>query len=255
MDAVQETSIPWLDIGTPFPPATRALGRDSEAPGLLAAGGRLDVDTLHAAYRHGIFPWFSDGQPILWWSPDPRMVLQVERFRLHPSMRKTLRRFRRAPGCEIRFDFDFARVIAHCASQPRDGSSGTWIVQDMQLAYRQLHRAGFAHSVETWIDGELVGGLYCVAIGKAVFGESMFSLSPDASKIALASLVAFCRFHGIRAIDCQQNTRHLASLGAAEMPRADFLRHCNAAADLPAPDWIFEPLYWDQVLPHQEAHS
>ena len=212
------------------------------------------MDTLRAAYRHGVFPWFSDGQPILWWSPDPRMVLQVDRFRLHASMRKTLRRFLRAPGSEIRFDHDFARVIAHCASQPRNGGAGTWIVQDMQLAYRQFHRAGYAHSVETWIDGELVGGLYCVAIGQAVFGESMFSLMPDASKIALAALVVFCSVHGMRAIDCQQNTRHLASLGATEMPRADFLQHCETAADRPAPDWVFEPLYWQQLLPQQEAH-
>ena len=254
MGAIEEPSIPWLDAGAAFPPVAGALAHGSEAPGLLAAGGQLDVQTLRAAYRHGIFPWFSDGQPILWWSPDPRMVLQVDQFRLHPSMRKTLRRFMRAPGCEIRFDFDFARVIAHCASQPRNGSAGTWIVQDMQLAYRQLHRAGTAHSVETWIDGELVGGLYCVSIGQAVFGESMFSLAPDASKIALAALVAFCRVHGIRAIDCQQNTRHLASLGAAEMPRADFLRHCEAAANLVAPEWVFEPLYWRQLLPQQEAH-
>lgn len=254
MGAAAEPSIPWLEIGAPFPPVAHAWGPGTEAPGLLAAGGRLDVETLRRAYRHGIFPWFSDGQPILWWSPDPRMVLRTDRFRLHPSMRKTLRRFIRSPDCEIRLDFDFASVIAHCANQPRNGSAGTWIVSDMQLAYRQLHRAGFAHSVETWIDGALVGGLYCVAIGQAVFGESMFSLAPDTSKIALAALVAFCRHHGMRAIDCQQNTRHLASLGAAEMPRADFLRHCSAAADLAAPDWIFKPLYWQQLLPQQDLH-
>jgi len=252
MGGTQETLIPWLDAGSPFPPVEQAMGHGSQAPGLLAAGGCLDVETLHAAYRCGIFPWYSDGQPILWWSPDPRMVLQVEQFRLHPSMRKTLRRFMRDATCEIRFDFDFARVIEHCASRPRQGSSGTWIVKDMQQAYGRLHRAGYAHSVETWIDGALVGGLYCVAIGQAVFGESMFSLTRDASKIALAALVAFCRVHGICAIDCQQNTQHLASLGAAEMDRSAFVRHCDAAAILPGPEWVFEPLYWRELLPEQD---
>jgi len=255
MAAMQQPTIPWLEAGAAFPPAERALGQDTDAPGLIAAGGRLDVHSLHAAYSHGIFPWYSDGQPILWWSPDPRMVLQVDRFRLHPSMRKTLRRFVRSPGCEIRIDSDFARVIGHCASQPRDGGGGTWIVADMQLAYRQLHSAGLAHSVEVWVDDELVGGLYCVAIGQAVFGESMFSRASDASKIALSALVAFCRFHGILAIDCQQNTRHLASLGAAEMPRAAFVQHCSRAISLPGPRWIFEPLYWHQLLPDRDANQ
>jgi leucyl/phenylalanyl-tRNA--protein transferase len=258
MAAMQEPIIPWLDAGAAFPPADRALGHDTEAPGLLAAGGELNVPTLLAAYSHGIFPWYSDGQPILWWSPDPRMVLQADRFRLHPSMRKTLRRFIRSPQCEVRIDRDFARVIGHCASQPRNGSGsggGTWIVPDMQWAYRQLHRAGLAHSVETWIDGELAGGLYCVAIGQAVFGESMFSLARDASKIALAALVALCRQHGMRVIDCQQNTRHLASLGAAEIPRATFVEHCRRASALPAPAWVFEPLYWRLLLPDRDANQ
>jgi len=255
MPAPHAPTFAWLEPGDAFPPVEYACGHDTQAPGLLAAGGRLDVDSLHAAYCHGIFPWYGDGQPILWWSPDPRMVLQVDDFRLHPSMRKTLRRFIRSPRCEVRIDHDFARVIGHCASQPRDGGGGTWIVAEMQLAYRQLHRAGLAHSVETWIDGELAGGLYCVAIGQAVFGESMFSLVRDASKIALAALVAFCRTHGIRAIDCQQNTRHLASLGAAEMRRAAFLAHCRSAAVQPAPPWVFQPLYWQQLLPDRDANQ
>lgn len=255
MGQMQEPTIPWLDDGEAFPPVARALGPRSDAPGLLAAGGRLDVPTLQRAYSHGIFPWYSEGQPILWWSPDPRMVLQVKDFRLHPSMRKTVRRFMRADRCEIRIDSDFARVIDRCANSPRDGTGGTWIVTDMQLAYRQLHRTGLAHSVETWISGELIGGLYCVAIGKAVFGESMFSDQRDASKIALAALVAFCRAHAIKAIDCQQNTRHLASLGAAEMPRSAFLRHCDNAVRLPSPRWQFEPLYWQQLLPDPDANQ
>jgi leucyl/phenylalanyl-tRNA--protein transferase len=256
MRPTQEPTLPWLEPGADFPPVSRALDSASGMPGLLAAGGALDVSTLLSAYRQGIFPWFSDGQPILWWSTDPRMVLQVDDFRLYPSMRKTLRRFVRSAGCEIRIDSAFARVIRACAGSPRQGmSSGTWILPQMQQAYLHLHEAGYAHSVETWIDGELVGGLYCVAIGKAVYGESMFAQARDASKIALAALVAFCRTHGIRSIDCQQNTRHLASLGAAEMPRARFVQHCAAACLETAPRWIFEPLYWTQLLAERDANQ
>ncbi len=240
--------LPWLEPGEAFPPASRAWGRDSDAPGLLAAGGSLDVATLRQAYAHGIFPWFSSGQPILWWSTDPRMVLEVARFRLHRSLRKTLRRFIDTPGCEVRFDTAFDQVIAACAGSPREGQDGTWIVPPMVRAYSELHRAGHAHSVETWIDGQLVGGLYCVALGKAVYGESMFARATDASKIALAALVAFCRHHGIIMIDCQQNTRHLASLGAHEIPRADFLRHIERARQEPGPRWQFDPLYWQDLM-------
>ncbi len=242
-------ALPWLAPGDPFPDVREAWGPHSEAPGLLAAGGQLDVQTLSDAYAHGIFPWFSEGQPILWWSPDPRMVLKVPQFRLHDSLRKTLRRFRDRPGCEIRFDSAFDTVIAHCAESPREGSNGTWIVPEMRVAYGALHRAGLAHSVETWIDGTLVGGLYCVALGHAVFGESMFSHRTDASKIALAALVAFCRAHGIPQVDCQQNTRHLASLGAAETDRDSFLAACALALPRTPPRWEFEPLYWQQLLP------
>jgi len=252
----REPGIPWLEPGAPFPPVSQAMDARSEAPGLLAAGGALDTASLCAAYGRGIFPWFSQGQPILWWSPDPRMVLRVADFRLHPSMRKTLRRFVRTAGCEIRVDSAFEQVIGQCASSPRGGAgNGTWIVPAMQQAYLRLHQAGHAHSVETWIDGSLVGGLYCVAIGRAVFGESMFSRRSDASKIALAALVAFCRANGILFIDCQQNTAHLASLGAAEMPRAGFVPQCAQAAQLPAPCWQFDPLYWHRLLPEREANQ
>lgn len=244
-----EPALAWLAPGEPFPDVAQTWGQDSPAAGLLAAGGQLDVATLRDAYAHGIFPWFSDGQPILWWSPDPRMVLTVANFRLHPSLRKTLRRFARSPGCEIRFDSSFARVMELCASSPRDGAGGTWIVPEMQAAYLALHRAGLAHSVETWVDGELSGGLYCVALGRAVFGESMFSRRTDASKIALAALVGFCRAQGIQHIDCQQNTRHLASLGAAEMPRSEFLQHVARGMAGASPGWHFDPLYWRELLP------
>ncbi|SFM43517.1 leucyl/phenylalanyl-tRNA--protein transferase [Variovorax sp. OV329] len=239
--------LPWLAPGEPLPGAAQAWGPQDPVPGLLAAGGALDVDSLLSAYSGGIFPWFSEGQPILWWSPDPRMVLQTAHFRLHRSFGKTLRRFTADPRCEIRFDHDFRTVIEACSGAPRAGQSGTWILPTMIEAYVRLHEAGHAHSVEAWIDGRLAGGLYCVNIGQAVFGESMFAQRPDASKIALAALVAFCRQHGIAQIDCQQNTAHLASLGAAEMPRSLFLSRVAKAIPLAAPQWEFEPVYWNAL--------
>ncbi len=242
--------VPWLVPGDAFPPVNQAWGAMQPAPGLLAAGGALDVATLQQAYRQGIFPWFSEGQPILWWSTDPRMVLHVDAFRLHRSLRKTIAAFQRHTGAEIRFDTQFSEVIRACSGSPRPGQSGTWIVGDMVRAYEALHKAGYAHSIETWIDGQLVGGLYCVAIGQAVFGESMFTRAPDASKIALAALVCFCRVHGIPMVDCQQNTSHLASLGAREMSRSVFCAQVAVNADLPPPHWQFAPHYWN-ALPIQ----
>lgn len=236
--------LPWLNPGDPFPDPALAWDDTQPAPGLLAAGGALDVDSLHRAYLSGIFPWFSEGQPILWWSTDPRMVLYSAELKLHRSLRKTLARFTADARCEIRIDSAFDELIEACAGIPRAGQSGTWIVPAMVRAYQAFHRAGFAHSVETWVDGRLVGGLYCVAIGRAVFGESMFTRAPDASKIALAALVAFCRSHGIGLIDCQQNTRHLASLGAREIARADFVQHVAREAARAPVAWRFEPVYW-----------
>ena len=177
---------------SPFPPASEALGPGTDTPGLLAAGGTLAPWRLEQAYRHGIFPWYGPRQLVLWWAPDPRMVLPVAQFRLHRSLRKTLRAFLAAPGCEIRIDSAFDAVIEACAETPRDGQAGTWIVPELRAAYRAWHRAGAVHSVETWVDGRLVGGLYGVGIGRMFFGESMFSHATDASKIALAALVAFC---------------------------------------------------------------
>jgi leucyl/phenylalanyl-tRNA--protein transferase len=240
--------LPWLNPGDPFPDVSEAWDTRQPAPGLLAAGGALDVYSLQRAYSQGIFPWFSEGQPILWWSTDPRMVLPVDGFKLHRSLRKTLAKFITDPACELRIDSDFDAVIRACAATPRTGQSGTWIVPAMVRAYQAFHRAGFAHSVETWIDGELAGGLYCVGVGRAVFGESMFTRLPDASKIALAGLVAFCRSNGIRLIDCQQNTRHLASLGAREITRAEFVEHVAAQARQSPPQWRFEPVYWNALM-------
>jgi leucyl/phenylalanyl-tRNA--protein transferase len=238
----------WLDDTSPFPATTDALGPDSEADGLLAAGGRLSLSRLEAAYRLGIFPWFSDGQPVLWWAPDPRMVLPVAEFKMSRSLRKTLARFARTTGCEIRIDGAFERVIAACAGTLRDGQRGTWILPPLQQAYSAWHRAGAVHSFETWIDGRLVGGLYGVAIGRMFFGESMFSHASDASKIALSALVAFCRAHDITLIDCQQNTGHLASLGAREISRADFERHLTLTLGAEGPArWTYDVAHWARL--------
>jgi leucyl/phenylalanyl-tRNA--protein transferase len=238
----------WLTPGDPFPAIEQTWGADSPLPGLLAAGDTLDPASLLRAYRQGIFPWYSPGDPVLWWCPDPRMVLYSANFRLHRSLRKTVLHFRAQPDCEIRIDSAFSQVIRNCALSPRAGQHGTWIVPDIIAAYEALHLAGWAHSVETWMAGELVGGLYLVNLGRAVFGESMFSLRSDASKIALAALVAFARQHGIALIDCQQNTRHLASLGAHEISRSSFLQHIQQAQSMAEPRWQFQPLYWDAVL-------
>ena len=245
--------IDWLpdddDGQAPFPPTRRALGPDSDAPGLLCAGGQLVQRRLEQAYRHGIFPWYGPGEPILWWSTAPRMVLQTAQFRLHRSLKKVLRQFLATPGCEVRIDSAFEQVIGHCASVPREGQRGTWIVPELQAAYRQWHTAGGVHSVETWVDGRLVGGLYGVCIGRMFYGESMFALQTDASKIALAALVAFCRSEGIPWIDCQQQTRHLASLGAAAVERAAFEAHLAHATALQGPTrWTYDVSLWQHVL-------
>ena len=238
----------WIDDDTPLPAAHYALGADSDAPGLVAAGGSVTPARLEEAYRKGIFPWFSPGQPALWWSPDPRMVLPVAEFRVSHSLRKTLRRFARTPGCEVRFDSAFRSVIEACAKTPREGQDGTWIVPAVLEAYVAWHRLGRVHSVETWIDGTLVGGLYGVGIGRMFFGESMFAHRTDASKIALAALVCFARTHGIRLIDCQQNTGHLASLGAREVARSVFEQHLALTVGATGiADWSYHAALWDQL--------
>ncbi len=240
--------LPWLEPGQPFPDPAQAWGPQAPAPGLLAAGGTLDTETLRQAYSQGIFPWFSQGQPILWWSTDPRMVLHTAEFRLHRSLRKTLQHFISDPACELRVDHAFDAVIQACADSPREGQTGTWILPEMVDAYRSLHRAGLAHSIETWRKGQLVGGLYCVAIGRAVFGESMFTREPDSSKVALAGLVALVRAQGVARIDCQQETPHLASLGARPVPRAQFLEGLPEALAAEPLSWQFDSVYWRELL-------
>ena len=206
--------IPWLRGDAAFPPVEKALKSPN---GLLCAGGDLSAERLLAAYARGIFPWFSEGDPILWWSPDPRMVLFPEELRISRSLRKTVKH----GVFEIRLDTSFRKVMESCAG-PRDGQAGTWIVDEILDAYTQLHEMGFAHSVESWREGRLVGGLYGVSLGRAFFGESMFARETDASKVALVHLVERLRARDYSVIDCQQNTAHLASLGAREIPRAAF---------------------------------
>ncbi|MGV7208977.1 leucyl/phenylalanyl-tRNA--protein transferase [Oxalobacteraceae bacterium A2-2] len=236
--------IPWLDRDTPFPDVSTAL--TTEAPGLLAAGADLSPMRLLQAYRHGIFPWFSEGQPILWWSTDPRMVLKTADFRISDSLKKTLRKVERerqqGGRWQLRFDSAFERVMRECAAPRRDGP-GTWISDDIIAGYTGLHRMGYAHSSELWLDGELVGGAYGVSIGRMFYGESMFARVSDGSKVALAYLVRFLHSHGVQLIDCQQETSHLASLGAAPIPRAAFLAHLRNSIELP------QITKWEPIAP------
>ena len=206
----------WLHSDDPFPPVTSAL---VEPNGLLAAGGDLSPGRLVDAYRHGIFPWFNRGQPILWWSPDPRTVLFPNELKVSRSLAKAMRN----RSYEIRADTSFRSVMQACA-QPRPSQDGTWISDEMIAAYCALHEKGLAHSVETWIDGELAGGLYGVAFGRMFFGESMFTRAPDASKIAFVHLVRQLERWNFGMIDCQVHTDHLASLGARAIARMDFVR-------------------------------
>lgn len=208
--------IPWIEGDAPFPPVEKALRRPN---GLLCAGGDLSAERLVEAYRHGIFPWFSAGEPILWWSPDPRMVLLPEEFKISRSLRKTLR----SKIFEIRTDTAFEQVMRACAA-PRRTQAGTWINEEMIAAYTELHHMGHAHSVEVWVDGKLMGGLYGVSIGRMFYGESMFSRATDASKVALAHLAAQLYRWNFRMIDCQMSTPHLTSLGARELPRTEFIQ-------------------------------
>ncbi|TAG01781.1 MAG: leucyl/phenylalanyl-tRNA--protein transferase [Betaproteobacteria bacterium] len=229
--------IAWLNPGDPFPPAASAL---KDPNGLVCAGMELNAERVLMAYERGIFPWYSDGQPVLWWSPDPRMVLQPKDFVLHRSLRKVLRNV----AYEIRVDQNFTDVMRGCA-EPRPEQDGTWITDEIVAAYSDLHRAGLAHSVECWMDQELVGGLYGIALGKVFFGESMFMRRTDASKIAFAHLVAQLTDWGFELIDCQQKTDHLASFGARPIARKDFLQrierliHSDAAVPR-AGRWQFQ---------------
>ena len=226
--------IPWLPPHAPFPPLEAALAKPN---GLLAAGGDLSPQRLLEAYRCGIFPWFNAGEPILWWSPDPRMVLLPSELRVSRSLNKVLHK----GNYEIRMDSAFSQVMQACAA-PRKGQSGTWIHPEMISAYAALHEAGLAHSVEIWVDGELMGGLYGVSQGKMFFGESMFSRIPDASKIAFVHLVRQLQRWDFGMIDCQMKTAHLASFGAREIPRIEFSQRLRELVNYPerAEKWRFD---------------
>ena len=217
-------SLDGTDPATPFPPASMA---ETDPDGLLAIGGDLSETRLLNAYRAGIFPWFSENQPLLWWSPDPRTLLFPDRLHVSRSLRKTLRR----KVFDVTFDTAFEQVIRHCAVIPRAGQNGTWITNEMLKAYSSLHRQGHAHSVEVWHGGELAGGLYGVAIGAAFYGESMFSHRTDASKIALVKLVDKLAAAGFLFVDCQVVTGHLLSLGAETVDRTTFLRINSQAVE------------------------
>jgi len=207
-----------------FPPTEEA-----EGDGLLAVGGDLTKERLLAAYSKGIFPWYEEGQPILWWSPDPRLVLIPEELKISRSLRKALRK----QQFEIRFDSAFQQVIKACADVRTQQGEGTWIIPEMQQAYTELHQDGFAHSVESWLDGELAGGLYGISLGQCFFGESMFSTRNDSSKVALVALVEFSKQVGIKMIDCQMTTSHLLSLGAREIKRKVFLQNLKIHLEEP----------------------
>jgi leucyl/phenylalanyl-tRNA---protein transferase len=217
--------IPWLASGDPFPPISCAL---DEPNGLLAAGADLSIARLLAAYRSGIFPWFSEHQPILWWSPDPRMVLYPPELKVSRSLAMLLKR----GGYRVCADRAFRQVMMGCA-QPRGDGCGTWISEEMITAYAELHEAGYAHSVETWIGGQLAGGLYGVALGGVFFGESMFYRVPSASKIAFVHLVRQLLAWDFGLIDCQMKTAHLATFGAREIPRLEFTQRLEELVNYP----------------------
>jgi leucyl/phenylalanyl-tRNA---protein transferase len=222
----------WLERGDPFPPVERALKNPN---GLLAAGADLSVERLLEAYRRGIFPWYSNGQPPLWWSPDPRMVLECAALKVSRSLSKSIRN----KGYVVRIDSAFPDVLRGC-SEPRRYEPATWLGADMRLAYARLHEAGYAHSFETWRDGELVGGLYGVAVGRMFYGESMFSRATDASKVALVKLVQVLTSRGFPLVDCQMHTPLLESLGAREIPRREFLRALAGLVNYSEP-----PMKWN----------
>ena len=231
--------IPWLERDDPFPPLASALKHPN---GLLAAGADLSPERLLAAYRRGIFPWYAEGEPVLWWSPDPRMVLIPSELKISRSLAKTLRN-----RChEIRFDSAFEAVLQGCAARgagllrPNAGETSTWITDDMRAAYQRLHELGYAHSVETWIEGELAGGLYGVAIGGMFYGESMFTRVRDASKMAMVHLVRRLERERYGMIDCQMHTRHLESLGARAIPRSIFSLRLRELVD-----YAVTPMKWD----------
>jgi len=245
--------IPWLEIDSPFPNVEQALTEEQGAAGLLAAGADLSASRLLNAYQHGIFPWFSEDQPILWWSTDPRMVLKTDEFRLSDSLKKRLKQSLKDSRWEFRFDTAFEEVMRNCAA-PRKNQDGTWISDEIIGGYTALHHQGYAHSSEVWLNGELVGGAYGVCLGRMFFGESMFAKVSDASKMALSQLVLFLRRQNVKMIDCQQETAHLASFGAKPISRREFTRHLEHTTALsPITNW--QPLTLQELQEYVQTRQ
>jgi len=237
----------WVAPGEPLPDP-----RQAGPEGLVAVGMDLSTERLREAYAQGLFPWFNEGDPVLWWSPDPRMVLACADFKVSRSLGKKLRQLERneslsCPALRVTTNLAFTEVMRACAG-PRKGANGTWILPPLQQVYTDWHELGYVHSIETWQEGELVGGLYGVCLGRMFFGESMFSRATDASKIALAYLVNFLRRNGVTHIDCQQETGHLASLGAQPLGRDDFLSFIKGAINQAGFSWGRGVLYQDGRL-------
>lgn len=234
--------IAWLGPHDPFPNPLLEADPDPSVPGLIAVSEQIYPGQLARAYQQGIFPWYSDNQPVLWWSPDPRMVLKPSNFKCSDSLRKIIRLFCQNTQSQVEVDADFGAVIRSCATSARKDQDGTWITHEIMDAYTALHEQGNAHSIAVIEDGQLMGGLYCVSFGGMVFGESMFSRKTNASKIALAALSAWCLANEVYMIDCQQETAHLLSLGAAPIARKDFLEQLQVSLNQTKIDksWTFD---------------
>jgi len=243
------SQIQWLGPHDPFPNPLGDVDPDPNVPGLMAVSERIYPGQLERAYQAGIFPWYSDNQPVLWWSPDPRMVLNPHNFKCSTSLKKQIRQFCQQDQSNIAVNADFSAVVRACATSKRKDQDGTWITHEIMDAYTTLHEQGYAHSIAITDSGQLIGGLYCVSFGAIVFGESMFSYKSNASKLALAALSAWCIEHQIKLIDCQQETTHLRSLGARPIPRSQFLVDLQSSLNQTNIDrsWTFDKTiltYW-----------
>ena len=243
------STIPWLGPNDPFPDPRSQPDPDPEVPGLLAVSERIYSGQLERAYRSGIFPWYSDHQPVLWWSPDPRMTLNPANLKISQSLRKTIRACLDDPSLTLRVDHDFSGVMRACATTERQGQDGTWITHEIMDAYTALHEQGHAHCITLEQNQQAIGGLYCVSFGGMVFGESMFSKVRDSSKLALAALCAWCYDHRVTLIDCQQETAHLRSLGAIPIGRSEFLQHVACAIHAPIQEkWVMDKFILERYL-------
>ena len=240
MTNISNQTIAWIDTAADFPNTSQALTAPN---GLLAASTEINAQWLMSSYSKGIFPWYSRGEPVLWWTPSPRAVLYTKQFKLHRSLRKVIQKQANDPAHQLCLNTDFEGVMRNCAQQ-RQGQEGTWITEEIIQAYCELHQLGFAHSIEHWQNNQLIGGLYCVAIGHMVYGESMFSRQTDASKVAFACFVSWLKAQNVHMIDCQQATRHLMSLGACTVSRLVFETEMTDAMTQPPLNWESQQLIW-----------